>query len=100
MGSRKRSAQVKQIAQFKAGLDAGGFDDLFAREEERHERREEEHEAVLRYKACESKNRYATQAEAYDAMRSCAEYGTKGLHAYKCPHCNGWHLTSKPQRKG
>lgn len=72
---------------------------ICSRAEEAHRaRREEERESVLRYKACESKNRYASAAEAQDAIRSCADYGTKGLHAYKCPHCNGWHLTSKPQR--
>ena len=81
MGSRKGSAKAKQIARFKAGL--GGMDDLFAKEE------------ALRRKACESKNRYASRMEAEDAIRSCEEYGRRGLRCYKCPHCNGWHLTSK-----
>ena len=97
MGSKKPSARAKQIAAFKSEL--GGLDDLFAREDARLERAEEEHDAALRRKACESKNRYATRAEAEEAIVSCAEHGTTGLHSYKCSYCNGWHLTSKPAGK-
>ena len=111
MGSRKRSAQVREIEAFKAQLggarsvgsaggtgDAGGgLDDLFAREEERRRRDDEEHDRTLRHKACESKNRYATRAEAEAAIVSCAAHGTRGLHCYRCDYCGGWHLTSKPQ---
>ena len=50
------------------------MDDVFAREEQRRRDQDAEHDAALRRKACESKNRY------------------------RCPYCNGWHLTSKPQR--
>ena len=95
MGSRKRSAQVRQIEAFKAQL--GGMDDLFEREEERRERAAQEHDEALRQKACESKNRYATRAEAQAAIDSCAAHGTRGLHCYRCDFCGGWHLTSKPQ---
>lgn len=97
MGSRKGSARAKELAAFKAGL--GGMDDLFAREGDRLERDAEERERALRWKACESKNRYASRAEAEDAIASCAEHGTAGLHAYRCPHCHGWHLTSKPTKR-
>lgn len=101
MGSRKRQAIAKQVAEFKASLgganDLGGMDDLFAQENARQERQREEHDATLRQKACESKNRYAFKSEAEDAIASCAEHGTIGLHAYRCPYCNGWHLTSKPE---
>ncbi len=96
MGSRKRQAIAKQVAEFKASL--GGMDDLFAREDARQKRRDEEHDAALRRKTCESKNRYAYLSEAEDAIAACAEHGTCGLHAYRCPYCNGWHLTSKPER--
>ena len=95
MGSRKRSAQVRQIEAFKAQL--GGMDDLFAREEARNDQAEREREEALREKACESKNRYATRAEAEAAIASCAAHGTRGLHCYRCDFCGGWHLTSKPQ---
>lgn len=99
MGSKKGSAKAKQRAEFQAGLDGfGGMDDLFAREAERKEQREEERDAVLRWKACEKKNHYASAAEAEDAIRACERYGTHGLHSYRCPHCRGWHLTSKPQQ--
>ena len=26
-----------------------------------------------------------------------AEHGRRGLSAYRCPYCNGWHLTSLPR---
>lgn len=96
VGSKKRSARAKQIAEFKSSL--GGMDDIFAREEQRREGLEEQREAALRKKACESKNRYVSRAEAEDAIRSCASYGTTGLHCYRCEYCRGWHLTSKPMR--
>lgn len=96
MGSKKRSAWAKQTAEFKASL--GGMDDVFAREQEARTRREKERAANLRNKTCDSKNRYATRSEAELAIRSCAEHGTRGLHAYRCPYCNKWHLTSHPQR--
>lgn len=96
MTSRKRSALAKQTAAFKAGL--GGMDDVFAREEERRGALEQEHDAALRRKACESKMRYRSRADAEEAIAACAEHGTRGLHSYRCPYCNGWHLTSKQQR--
>ena len=80
MGSRKRQAIAKQVAEFKASLGgANSMDDIFAQEDARRKRRDEEHDAALRRKACES------------------EHGTTGLHAYRCPYCDGWHLTSKPE---
>ena len=82
MVSRKRSAQAP----------------AFEREQERMQERAREREAALRRKACESKNRYACESDAQVAIRSCAEHGTTGLHAYRCPYCKGWHLTSKPVR--
>lgn len=95
MGSRKRSAKEKQIAEFKQQLSADSMDDAFEREERHREKRAQEKEAALRYKACESKNRYSCKSEAEAAIAACAEHGTTGLHCYRCPHCNGWHLTSK-----
>ncbi len=96
MTSRKPSARAKQIADFKAGF--GGMDDLFEREDRLRAEREKEREAALRSKACESKNRYRSRAEAEQAIASCADHGTTGLHCYRCEYCNGWHLTSKPMR--
>ena len=100
MGSRKPSAKAKQKAEFEASLGGslGGFDDVFAREDARKQERAAEREAVLRTKACESKNRYAFLSDAEEAIEMCAAHGTRGLHAYRCPYCNGWHLTSKPER--
>ncbi|MBO4365182.1 MAG: hypothetical protein J5804_02680 [Eggerthellaceae bacterium] len=93
MGSKKRSARAKQVAQFKAQL--GGMDDAFEREQRRRDARSSEKEATLRRKACESKNRYSCRSEAEAAIISCAEHGTTGLHCYRCQYCNGWHLTSR-----
>ena len=94
MGSRKPSANAKRVKEFKSQLD--GLDDLFAREDERRETISQRKEAAQREKACTSKNRYSSYAEAQEAIAACAAHGTKGLKAYKCPHCNGWHLTSHP----
>lgn len=99
MGSKKPSARAKQVAEFKAGLDGfEGMNDLFAREYDRSERAAGEHEAALRRKSCESKNRYETRSEAEDAIAACAAYGRRGLHCYRCDYCGGWHLTHKPVR--
>ena len=97
MGSKKRSARAKQVAEFKAGLDASGMDDVFAREDRRKDKTSQRKEAALRKKACTSKNRYRSYGEAQVAIEKCAEHGTTGLHAYRCPYCNGWHLTSHPE---
>ena len=96
MASRKPSANAKRVSEFKAQL--GGLDDIFAREEERKGELSAKKEAALRNKACESKNRYSSRYEAQQAIDSCAEHGTTGLHMYRCQYCKGWHLTSKPHR--
>ena len=64
MASNKRSARAKQRAAFEAEFDGSAMGDLFARERERGERLDAEHETALRRKACESKNRYSSKAEA------------------------------------
>ena len=94
MGSKKRSARAKQIAEFKSQLGSD-MDTIFEREEKRQAGMDKEKADALRYKACESKNRYSCRSDAEEAIRLCAEHGTTGLHRYRCPHCKGWHLTSK-----
>lgn len=96
MSSRKGSAKAKRIAEFKAGL--GGMNDLFSRETERAASASLEKDRALRERACESKNRYASEKEAREAIRACAEHGTLGLRCYRCSYCNGCHLTSKSPR--
>ena len=101
MGSKKRSAKAKQVAAFKAGLndaysESDPINSAFSREQERTEQTKREREAAKRSKACTSKNRYTTRGDAELAIQSCADHGTSGLHCYKCPYCNGWHLTSHP----
>ena len=97
MGSRKPSAKAKQVAAFRSQL--ADLSDPFVREETRRKRISREKEAALRKKACESKNRYSSQSEARVVIEECAAHGTTGLHAYRCPYCDGWHLTSKPPRE-
>ena len=87
MGSKKRSAWQKQKAEFAASL--GGMDDLFASENARSQRHDEERAAARRHKACERKNRYASRYEAELTAAECAEHGAPPLHVYRCPYCNG-----------
>ena len=96
MTSRKPSAKAKKLSEFRSQL--GGMDDVFAQEKLRQEGLAESKEAALRNKACESKNRYSSRSEAEAAIAWCEEQGRRGLHCYRCEYCNGWHLTSKPQR--
>ncbi len=95
MASNKRSARQSQRKAFEQSL--GDMDDVFARERQHQRRAQEQREVGRRNKACASKNRYATQSEARDAIFACAEHGRTGLSTYRCPYCNGWHLTSHPQ---
>ena len=101
MGSKKRSTWTKQKAEFAAHLDGfeqdSPLDSLFAREDERREELAEERDAARRWSACEKKNRYATRADAEDALAACEAHGTRGLHIYRCEYCGGWHLTSHPK---
>lgn len=94
MASRKPSAKARQREAFAE--DLGSFDDLFDREERRQDDLAARREEARYEKACASKNRYATRGEALDAAAACAEHGRRGLSVYKCPYCNGWHLTSHP----
>ena len=97
MSSKKRARWAQQKAEFAAGL-GDGLDGVFAGEGARVSRNEQQHDEALRRKACTSKKRYRSKVEAEAAIFACAEHGTTGLHCYECPHCGGWHLTSKPER--
>lgn len=98
MASKKRAAWAQQKREFNQHLGGMDMDGIFAQEHERKHKQSQAKEAALRKKACESKNRYSSKSEAEAAIQSCAEWGTTGLHCYRCPYCNGWHLTSKPER--
>lgn len=99
MGSKKRAAWAKEKSQFgqQLGEAAGSLDDLFASERDRVIADAAHKEEALRDKACESKNRYASRAEAEDAIAACARHGRPGLRCYRCDYCKGWHLTSRKQ---
>lgn len=94
MASRKPSARAKQAAAFASEFT--DMSDLFERESQRRDALDAERDQARYEKACASKNRYATRAEALDAIAACAEHGRRGLSAYRCPYCRGWHLTSHP----
>ncbi|WP_296010049.1 hypothetical protein [uncultured Adlercreutzia sp.] len=97
MTSRKGAAKARRREEFLAGL--GEAEDVFAREERRREKDAEAREAVRRKRGCESKQRYASRYEAEVTIAECRVHGAPPLHAYRCPYCNGWHLTSKPERE-
>ena len=90
MGSKKRSARAARRAAFESQLGSGpsSASVAFSREAARRD----EH---LRYRACDRKKRYATRAEAEDAIRSCKRHGSRDLTCYECSYCSGWHLTHK-----
>ncbi|MBR3313485.1 MAG: hypothetical protein IKG18_05020 [Atopobiaceae bacterium] len=94
MSSKKRSARARQREEFLASLDGTSMDDVFSHEERRRDRMDERREAALRHKACDSKQRYGSRAQAEGAIAACAEYGMTGLRCYRCTYCHGWHLTS------
>ena len=94
MGSQKRSVRKARRSAFERGL-GDELGDVFAREDARRAQQRKQREEALRYKACERKKRYASEAEAKDAIRSCERHGSRDLHCYRCPYCNGWHLTHK-----
>ncbi len=52
------------------------------------------------WEACGKKTRYASQHEARQIANNCerARPETK-LRVYFCPVCEGWHITSKPEKK-
>ena len=98
MGSKKGSARQRQRSAFEAELGASGLGDAFEREWRRTDELESGRDEARRTKACSSKNRYATRADALEAIADCEAHGTRGLSCYRCRYCNGWHLTSHPQR--
>ena len=105
MKSKKRSAWAKEAAAFKSSLndgwdnDFGVVDDLFAQEAQRDKEQKEARKDALRTKACHSKNRYDTKAEAEEVLAYRQSQGAHGLHTYHCQYCDGWHLTSHEQEK-
>ncbi len=98
MGSRKPSAKARRKKEFEADFDGSAVtDDMFTRESRRAEEDDAKRKSARSRRACKSKKRYESRMKAEEAIASCAEYGTPDLHCYKCPYCNGWHLTSKKQ---
>lgn len=98
MGSKKRSARQRQVAQFKEEMAGRDLGDAFERARRQEAERAERHDEALRNKACASKNRYATRDDALEAIARCEEHGQRGLSCYRCSYCHGWHLTSHPRK--
>lgn len=100
MSSRKRSARKREQAAIKAELRNDGWtNDLFEREAAREATDAERRDQALRAKACESKARYGSRAEAKATIASCERHGSPALYLYRCPYCGGWHLTHKRPKK-
>ncbi len=97
MGSRKPSARRRQAEAFRLSL-GDDLDRAYERAAAERQAAEGRREAAHRAKACESKNRYATQWDAREAIDWCAAQGRTGLTCYRCEFCDGWHLTSHPRR--
>ncbi len=95
MGSSKPQAKAKQQAQFRANLGASAnTGKLFAAESHRGGDAFSEKQR----QACLAKNRYDTREDAEEAIRTNTHAGRKTLRTYRCDYCDGWHLTSKPER--
>lgn len=51
---------------------------------------------------CGGKRRFRDHDQATAALRTIRTYGEQReknpQRAYHCPVCNGWHLTSRPER--
>lgn len=98
MGSRKRQARERERREFEMQPDSTASADAFDRERQRADRDASHRESALEQKACGSKQRYASQHEAKLAIKSCEAHGSPKLFTYRCPYCDGWHLTHKRPR--
>ena len=50
-------------------------------------------------RACAGKLKYQTLNEAEMEIERAATYRSEVLRAYRCDHCNAFHLSSKPKRE-
>lgn len=50
-------------------------------------------------RSCDRKKRYASERAANHAASHYQLLGVGILRSYDCPHCGGWHLTSKPKHR-
>ena len=50
-------------------------------------------------KICFGKVRHETKGQAEEHVQYLYETQNIELDIYKCPICNGWHLTSKKKRR-
>jgi hypothetical protein len=52
-------------------------------------------------RSCGSKTRHGSEAAALSsAAHIASKKRIRGLHAYRCPICKGWHLTKQERRNG
>lgn len=49
------------------------------------------------HQMCGRKRRYGSEGAALVYASRCVAHGAPALRAYKCPYCDGWHLTSQPR---
>ena len=70
------------------------MDGIFADEN----RRRADESSARQLSACQAKRRYDTREDAEEAARTCTTSDRRTLRVYRCDYCDGWHLTSKPER--
>lgn len=54
----------------------------------------------MEYCEIEGKIKFKTPHEAYRRGEGMKKKRGSNIRAYKCPHCDGWHLTSQHDRYG
>ena len=52
-----------------------------------------------RRKACKDKVRHETREAAGSALRKIPPKHRHKMHVYPCPHCGGFHIGHRPQKK-
>lgn len=53
---------------------------------------------IQKYRSCTRKRRYDDKVAAEKAMAELRHKGQRGLNAYHCHHCKGWHVGHVPLR--
>ena len=61
-------------------------------------RRRADESSARQQSVCQAKRRYDTREDAEEAAHACTTSGRRTLRVYRCDYCDGWHLTSKPER--
>lgn len=95
--SQRRRARVEKKKNKKAQVKQRRV----AREHNKELRKIREYGDLSREeKMCTTKQRYSSETAAIHKIIFQTRVSGKPLRAYKCPYCNGWHITSSVRIKG